>query len=122
MNSTTRELSSVPTGLEFRKPNANVRPDRAVPQMQKTVMGLILFLALAVFWCTSAQATLGDYQTAVTNQASLISYYTFDRTNAVDNFGPNNGSVQGTVQFQTGVGDAAWACRSTLPGASTLGE
>jgi hypothetical protein len=53
--------------------------------------------------CTAtAWATLGDYQTAVTNETSLISYYTFDQSNAADVRGTNHGTLMGTTAFATG--------------------
>ena len=43
---------------------------------------LLLAVALVIAgmsgMCPSATATLADYQIAVTNEASIISYYTFD--------------------------------------------
>jgi hypothetical protein len=55
-------------------------------------------------WCFQALATISNYQQVVTNESSLISYCTFDRTNAADIFGANNGSMQGTAKFGDGLG------------------
>jgi hypothetical protein len=50
---------------------------------------------------------LTHYQTAVSNEPGLISYYTFDRLTANDVFGPNNGTLQGSATFASGVGGDA---------------
>ncbi len=50
---------------------------------------------------------LTHYQTAVSNEVSLISYYTFDRLTAADVFGTNNGTLQGSATFASGVGGDA---------------
>jgi Concanavalin A-like lectin/glucanases superfamily len=64
-----------------------------------------LFLGMTtLLWGVTALANLRSYQSAVTNEVSLISYYTFDQTNANDNFGPNNGALQGTAKLSPGAG------------------
>ena len=50
---------------------------------------------------------LSHYQTAVSNQLGLLSYYTFDKLTANDVFGPHNGTLQGSAVFAPGVGGAA---------------
>jgi hypothetical protein len=47
------------------------------------------------------------YQDAVRAESSLISYYTFDTVNAADSSGANNGSLQGSMRFDSGIGGAA---------------
>ena len=47
------------------------------------------------------------YQTAVSNETSLISYYTFDRLVPEDVFGPNEGTLAGTADWGTGIGGGA---------------
>ncbi|HEU5125834.1 MAG TPA: LamG-like jellyroll fold domain-containing protein [Verrucomicrobiae bacterium] len=59
-------------------------------------------MAAAALLCSSSRAALSDYQTAVTNEPSLISYYTFDQNNAADVSGTNNGTLQGTTAFAAG--------------------
>ncbi len=54
-------------------------------------------------------AALTRYEQAVTNESSLISYYTFDLLNANDSFGPNNGTLAGTTAFGAGIGGAPGA-------------
>jgi hypothetical protein len=44
-------------------------------------------------------AQVTRYQTAVSNEVSLISFYTFDRLTANDVFGTNNGTLQGSATF-----------------------
>ncbi len=75
----------------------------------------------SLLWSASARATLQDYQKAVTNEASLISYYTFDRTNANDSVGPNNGALAGTAKFGAGVLGAGLAVQLDGAGRVTLG-
>ncbi len=62
--------------------------------------------AIALIWQSSplALATLADYQTAVTNTASLLSYYTFDQSNAQDSVGANHGTPNPSVAYAAGVG------------------
>ena len=78
-------------------------------------------IALALLWHSPVQATLADYQTAVTNTASLISYYTFDQSNAADARGMNNGTLMGTTAFATGVGGAGKALVLDGTGRMNLG-
>lgn len=59
--------------------------------------------AVCLLWHSSALADLGDYQSAVTNEASLISYYTFEASSATDVHGTNNGALAGTASFAAGV-------------------
>ena len=61
-------------------------------------------IVLALFCHARAWALLPEYQTTVLNEASLISYYTFDQTNAVDMKGVNDGTLMGTTAFATGTG------------------
>ena len=47
---------------------------------------------------------LASYQTAVSNESSLISYYTFDRLVPEDVIGPNEGTLAGTADWDVGIG------------------
>lgn len=51
---------------------------------------------------TSVSPAVGSYQAAVRGEADLISYYTFDHQTADDDFGGNNGTLQGAAQFAPG--------------------
>jgi hypothetical protein len=44
------------------------------------------------------------YQTAISNEASLISYYTFDRLTPEDVMGPNEGTLAGSAAWAQGIG------------------
>lgn len=64
---------------------------------------VLCFLGLAgLLGLPRAQATLADYQTAVTNEWSLISYYPFDQSTAADVWSTNHGTLKGTATFTTG--------------------
>ncbi len=65
---------------------------------------VLLCATLALLCPSLSHAFLAQYQTAVTNETSLISYYTFDQSNAVDAKGTNNGTLMDTTTFATGVG------------------
>lgn len=60
--------------------------------------------AAALIHGSPASALLAQYQTAVTNQPGLISYYTFDQDTAEDVYGANNGTLIGTPGFAAGAG------------------
>ena len=60
--------------------------------------------ATALICGSSAEALLAEYQTAVTNEASLISYYTFEQSDVADMHGTNNGTLMGTTAFAVGAG------------------
>ena len=47
---------------------------------------------------------LARYQAAVRGEVGLISYYTFDASDAADTKGTNSGSLVGNVTFSAGVG------------------
>jgi hypothetical protein len=68
--------------------------------------GTVALAGAVLVWSCSARAALRDYQTAITNEPSLISYYTFDQTNANDNFGSHNGTLQFVTDFSPGVDGA----------------
>ncbi len=71
---------------------------------------VLCFLGLAgLLGLPRAQATLADYQTAVTNEWSLISYYPFDQSTAADVWSTNHGTLKGTATFTTGVNGAGTA-------------
>lgn len=57
----------------------------------------------------SAFAGFAEYRDSVTNEPSLISFYTFEASNATDSFGTNHGTLSGTTGFTnsaTGAGTA----------------
>jgi hypothetical protein len=83
--------------------------------------GALACAALAWLCPSSGRATLADYQTAVTNEASLISYYTFDQSNPADVRGTNSGTLMGTTAFATGVGGAGKALLLDGTGRVNLG-
>jgi hypothetical protein len=57
-----------------------------------------------------AGSYLSRYQQAVLGEASLISYYTFDASDASDAKGLNPGSPAGNVTLATGIGQGADMC------------
>jgi hypothetical protein len=61
-------------------------------------------VALALLCPSPARAFLAEYQAAVTNETSLISYYTFEQSDATDVRGINNGTLMGTTAFAAGAG------------------
>jgi len=63
----------------------------------------LLLVATAGLTLTPAVASVSTYQQAVTTTASLVSYYTFDQSDATDSFGTNSGSVI-NGSFGAGVG------------------
>jgi hypothetical protein len=67
-------------------------------------LGALAGVALALLSPSPARALLAEYHTAVTNEASLISYYTFDQSDAADAKGTNNGTLVGAPTFATGAG------------------
>lgn len=69
----------------------------------------------------SAWATLGDYRTAVTNTASLISYYPFEQNDATDWRGTNNGTLMGNTAYAAGVGGVGQALLLNGTGRVNLG-
>ncbi len=64
-------------------------------------------MAAGIFIAGEARGTLADYQGAVQNEASLISYYTFDGGNAQDSKAANHGTAAGTVSYGVGAGGGA---------------
>jgi Concanavalin A-like lectin/glucanases superfamily len=61
----------------------------------------------AVFTVSALSASVAAYQAAVLAEPNLISYYTFDDHTARDDFGANNGTLQGTANFGAGFGSGA---------------
>lgn len=53
---------------------------------------------------TELPAALVSYQTAVSNETSLISYYTFDHLQPLDDFGSHDGTLSGSAGWGTGLG------------------
>ena len=66
--------------------------------------GVLAGAVLTLLWPLAAQAVLTDYQTAVKAEASLISYYTFDSSNAADTKAAHAGTLAGTTAFASGIG------------------
>jgi len=58
----------------------------------------------AVVALAPVPAPLVRYQNAVSNETSLISYYTFDRLMPEDVYGPNEGTLAGTATWGEGIG------------------
>jgi hypothetical protein len=83
--------------------------------------GALACAALALLCPSPARATLADYHTAVTNTASLISYYTFELNDATDVYGTNNGTLMGSTAFSAGVGGAGKALLLDGTGRVNLG-
>jgi Concanavalin A-like lectin/glucanases superfamily len=71
--------------------------------------GAVAGAALIALSPLPARALLAGYQNAVTNEPSLISYYTFDQTNAMDLHGTNHGTLMGTTAFAAGVNGSGTA-------------
>lgn len=95
---------------------------------QCRVLSLRLAYYLSVSTCAlflacplSVKATLADYQAAVTNRPGLISYFTFDQSNANDVRAAHNGTTQGGVTFPDGVGAAGKAIALNTVGRVTFG-
>jgi hypothetical protein len=78
-------------------------------------------VALALLCPSPARALLADYQTAITNETSIISYYTFDQNDATDVQGTNNGTLMGTTAFAAGVGGFGSALSLNSAGRVNLG-
>jgi len=74
-----------------------------------------------LLWCSWAQADLSDYQNAVTAEASLISYYTFEASDATDAHGTNDGTLVGTTAFAVGARDKGTALSLGGAGRVNLG-
>ena len=83
--------------------------------------GMLAGAALILLYASSARALLTDYQAAVTNEPGLISYYTFEQSDASDAYGTNNGTLVGTTVFTNGVGGAGKALLLVGTGRADLG-
>jgi hypothetical protein len=81
----------------------------------------LVSVALALLSHSPVRATLADYHTAVTNEASVLSYYTFDQSNATDLVRGTDGTLMGTTVFTTGVGDSGKALLLAGNGRVNLG-
>src|SRR5690349_13461531 len=92
----------------FKNALRTVQPKGISMNLTARIAGACL-AAATLAWPFSSLATLGDYQNAVTNEPGILSHYTFDLTNANDSFGPNNGTIQGTVAFGAGIGGSGRA-------------
>ncbi len=66
--------------------------------------GLRLFLAAGILTPTLSHASLAEYQQAVNDETSLVSFYTFDQSDAQDSKASNHGTATGTVSYGTGIG------------------
>jgi len=69
---------------------------------------VIAAFSICLLW-NAAFGDLADYQTVATNEPSLISYYSFDQSNAVDNKSTNNGTLIYSPGFVTGIHDSGMA-------------
>ncbi len=58
--------------------------------------------AAALLGAPAARATLATYQAAVTNESSIISYYTFEQSDATDVVRGFNGTLMGGATFPAG--------------------
>ncbi len=97
------------------KPQCRVLSVRRAYYLSVSTCALFLACPLGV------NATLGDYQAAVTNRPGLISYLTFDQSNANDVRAAHNGTTQGGVTFPDGVGAAGKAIALNTVGRVTFG-
>ena len=68
------------------------------------VCAISLGAAILLHGSSAWADALGNYRSAVTNEPSLISYYTFDQSNALDSRGLHNGTALGGVTFGPGIG------------------
>ena len=68
------------------------------------VGGVVTSTPAMIALSSSLPVALTRYQTAISNETSLISYYTFDRLTPTDVFGPNNGTLAGTADWGEGIG------------------
>ncbi|HEY5909075.1 MAG TPA: LamG-like jellyroll fold domain-containing protein [Verrucomicrobiae bacterium] len=81
-----------------------------------------LSLGAAALLCTpTAHATLADYKNAVTNEAGIISFYTFDQSNAIDSRGLHNGTASGGASFGPGISSGSTALLLDGTGRVNLG-
>jgi len=65
---------------------------------------LLFAAAVVCFGVSSVQGNIGHYKNAVTSEAALISYYTFESGEAADTKSANQGTAAGTVRYDTGIG------------------
>jgi hypothetical protein len=105
--------------LSSSRVKSNSRLSAFSPQLPDTVK--ISLCAAALAFAPAAWATLADYQTAVTNTTSIISYYTFEQSTPVDAWGTNNGTLAGTTVFGTGAAGAGTALQLEGTGRVNLG-
>ena len=68
------------------------------------IAGVVPSAPATIALSSSLPAALVRYQTAISNETSLISYYTFDRLVPEDVFGPNKGTLYGTAGWGEGIG------------------
>jgi hypothetical protein len=71
------------------------------------VAGVVPSAPAVIVVTNQVPAALARYQTAVSNETSLISYYTFDRLAPEDVFGENEGILAGTAGWNGGIGGGA---------------
>ena len=81
----------------------NSGPNLTGQLTMKPIASTLVFIT-AVLMSLTVRGTLVEYQNSVRNEATLISYYTFDSGNANDTKSTFNGTPEGTVDFGTGVG------------------
>lgn len=84
-------------------------------------LGVLAGAALVLLSPLPAWALLSAYQTVVTNEPSLISYYTFDQNDASDVHGTHNGTLMGTTAFAAGMGGSGKALSLDGTGRVDLG-
>jgi Concanavalin A-like lectin/glucanases superfamily len=98
--------------MKTREPRQTYRAvSRLFAQRQTRLRrcGILAGAILLLLHTSPARALLADYQSAVTNEPGLISYYTFEQGDASDAYGTNNGTLMGTTVFTNGVGGAGKA-------------
>jgi hypothetical protein len=86
--------------------------------MRRIPKSLATVVLTAFVGSSAAMAGLPEYQAAVLNEPSLLSYYTFDADAApnvldVAPTDPHNGTLQGTTAFVAGVGGLGQALSSS---------
>jgi hypothetical protein len=69
--------------------------------------GVVTSATVTVALESSLPEPLVRYQTAISNETSLISYYTFDRLTPTDALGLHNGALMGTAAWGGGIGGGA---------------
>lgn len=71
------------------------------------VAGEVTSDSVAVALELALPAALTAYQTAISNETSLLSYYTFDHLQPQDDFGAHDGNLSGSADWGAGLGGGA---------------